>query len=115
MTTRTVGFVRRGVAVGGLLASTVSLAVAAAPANEAATSDAKRTLTFNKDVAPVLFANCTSCHRPGEVAPFPLLTYRDVQKRSELIRDVTSARTMPPWKAVSGFGHFAGERRLNDE
>ena len=41
--------------------------------------------TFNKDIAPIVFENCASCHRPGEVAPFPLLTCADVKKKGETI------------------------------
>jgi hypothetical protein len=70
--------------------------------------------TFNKDVAPILYANCATCHRPGEVAPFPLLTYQDASKRAALIAGAVAGRFMPPWKAEPGFGDFAGERRLSD-
>ena len=70
--------------------------------------------TFNKDIAPILYANCATCHRPGEVAPFPLLTYQDVAKRASLIAGAVAARFMPPWKAEPGYGDFAGERRLTD-
>src|SRR5215203_3705963 len=62
--------------------------------------------TFNKDVAPILYENCASCHRAGEVAPFPLLTYDDAAKRARLIAAVTSARVMPPWKVEEGHGTF---------
>lgn len=72
----------------------------------------KGTLTFSKDVALIVFANCAECHRPGEVAPFSLLTYRDVQKRAKLIQKLTSDRQMPPWKAAPGHGDFLGARRL---
>ncbi|MGJ5820464.1 ascorbate-dependent monooxygenase [Paludibaculum fermentans] len=68
--------------------------------------------TFNRDIAPILYRHCTACHRPGEVAPFPLLTHRDAAKRARLIASVTQARIMPPWKAEPGHGDFAGERRL---
>ena len=70
--------------------------------------------TFNRDIAPILYANCATCHRPGEVAPFPLLTYQDASKRAALIAGAVSGRFMPPWKAEPGFGDFAGERRLTD-
>jgi mono/diheme cytochrome c family protein len=70
--------------------------------------------TFNKDIAPILYANCATCHRPGEVAPFPLLTYQDASKRAALIAGAVAGRFMPPWKAEPGFGDFAGERRLTD-
>jgi len=70
--------------------------------------------TFNKDIAPILYANCATCHRPGEVAPFPLLTYQDAAKRASLIAGAVAGRFMPPWKAEPGYGDFAGERRLTD-
>src|SRR5438128_5074755 len=68
--------------------------------------------TYNKDIAPILYANCATCHRPGEVAPFSLLTYQDTAKRAKLIADVTSAHVMPPWKAEPGYGDFKDARRL---
>src|SRR5882672_2233244 len=72
------------------------------------------TPTFNKDIAPILYQNCAICHRPGEVAPFPLLTYQDAAKRAKLISTVTEKRYMPPWKSEPGYGSFANERRLTD-
>jgi mono/diheme cytochrome c family protein len=80
----------------------------------AAVTGAAATPTFNKDIAPILYQNCASCHRPGEVAPFSLLTYQDAAKRAKLIATVTERRFMPPWKAEPGYGHFANERRLTD-
>jgi mono/diheme cytochrome c family protein len=71
--------------------------------------------TFNKDIAPILYENCSTCHRPGEVAPFPLLTYRDAAKRASLIATVTGKRYMPPWKPEPGYGNFDHVRRLTDE
>src|SRR5215467_14110730 len=73
------------------------------------------TPTFNKDIAPILYENCASCHRPGEVAPFSLLSYDDAAKRAALIATVTNSRYMPPWKAEPGVGHFADERRLTEK
>ncbi len=70
--------------------------------------------TYNKDVAPILNTQCAECHRPGEVAPFSLLTYQDASKRASLIAAVTGKRFMPPWKPESGYGNFAHERRLSD-
>jgi len=68
---------------------------------------------FTKDIAPILYKNCVSCHHEGEVAPFALIRYEDVRKRVALIAQVTRSRTMPPWKPVEGYNHFAGERRLS--
>lgn len=81
----------------------------------AAETDKKATPTFNHDVAPILYDNCSGCHRPGEVAPFALLTYDDAAKRAKQLAAVTAARYMPPWKAEPGYGHFLNERRLTDE
>src|SRR5215831_1211953 len=72
-------------------------------------------VTFNKDIAPILYANCSSCHRPGEIAPFSLLSYQDAAKRAKLIATVTARRYMPPWKPEPGFGDFADVHRLTDE
>jgi hypothetical protein len=69
--------------------------------------------TFTRDVAPILYKHCASCHRSGDVAPFPLSTYRDAASRARLIAKVTALRYMPPWKPVHGYGDFAGERRLS--
>jgi len=80
----------------------------------AAGSSSAADVTFNKDVAPILFKQCATCHRPGEVGPFPLLTYKDAAKRAEFLRDITADRRMPPWKAEPGFGEFHDVRRLTD-
>ena len=70
--------------------------------------------TYAKDIAPILRANCVSCHRPGESGPFPLLTYEDAKKRARLIAEVTARRFMPPWLPQPGYGDFEGARRLTD-
>lgn len=72
-------------------------------------------VTFTEHVAPVIFHNCSSCHRPGQGTPFSLLDYRDVRKRGSLIQNVTESNYMPPWPPAKGWGHFSGERRLTDD
>ena len=57
-------------------------------------------ITFNKHVAPILFHHCATCHRPGEVAPFPLLTYKDAAKRAAFLHEVTASRRMPPFSLM---------------
>ncbi len=69
--------------------------------------------TFARDVAPILYQNCVSCHRTGQVAPFSLETYADASPRARQIADVTQSRYMPPWKAAAGYGDFHGTRRLS--
>lgn len=83
------------------------------PAAQAA--EAKKAVTFTKDVAPILFEQCTSCHRPGEVAPFPLLNYQDAKKRAKQIALVTESKFMPPWKADPKFGEYHDARVLTKE
>ena len=85
------------------------------PASLAGSPGAPASLTFTKDIAPLLFKHCTRCHRPGEAAPFPLLSYEDVRKRAAQIVQVTQDRFMPPWLPDPGHGRFAGERRLSDQ
>jgi hypothetical protein len=69
--------------------------------------------TFNKDVAPIFFANCTGCHRPGEIAPMSLLTYKDARPWVRSIAERVSNGTMPPWHADPAHGHFLNDRSLS--
>ena len=71
-------------------------------------------VTYTRDVAPILFANCAPCHRPGQVAPFSLLSYDEARKKAAEIADVTSSRQMPPWLPESGSHALQGDRRLRD-
>ena len=71
-------------------------------------------VTFNKDIAPIIHRNCSSCHRPGEAAPFALLSYTDVKKKAKTIADATKSRLMPPWKAEPASFPYRDERRLKD-
>ena len=75
---------------------------------------AKDSVTFSEDIAPIVFNNCTSCHRPGEAAPFTLMNYSDVRTHAKLIASVTSTRRMPPWKTEGTDFALRNDRRLND-
>jgi Flp pilus assembly protein TadD/mono/diheme cytochrome c family protein len=70
--------------------------------------------TFNRDIAPIVFQNCSPCHQPGQTGPFSLLTYLDVKRHARQIVKVTESRYMPPWLPEEGHGHFRDERRLTD-
>ena len=70
--------------------------------------------TFTQDVAPILYRHCVECHRPGDIAPFSLLTYEDASRRAGLIASATSMHRMPPWKPEPDYGDFQGVRRLTD-
>jgi Tfp pilus assembly protein PilF len=72
-------------------------------------------LTFNRDVAPIIFQSCSTCHRPGDAASFPLLSYRDVKSRARQIADVTRSRFMPPWLPAPGNFPFADDHRLTTD
>jgi len=74
-----------------------------------------RQITFNRDIAPIIFQSCARCHRPGESGPFSLLTYDDVKKHARQIEAVTRTRFMPPWLPEPQAVKFADEWRLSDE
>ncbi len=71
-------------------------------------------VTFNQHIAAIVYRNCAPCHRPGESAPFSLLSYEDVKRRAALVATVTGSRYMPPWLPEPGHGEFAEQRRLTD-
>jgi tetratricopeptide (TPR) repeat protein len=71
-------------------------------------------ITFYKQIAPIVYQNCAPCHRPGESAPFSLLSYDDAKRHAPQIAKVTASRFMPPWLPEPGHGDFAEERRLTD-
>ena len=72
------------------------------------------TVTYNKEVLPILQKNCQSCHRPGEIGPSSFLTYQSTRPWAKAIREAVLTKKMPPWFADPRFGHFANDRRLNE-
>jgi len=90
----------------GLLVASPFLAQSSPPVGQ---------VTFNRDIAPIIYKNCSECHRPGEAAPFELLSYQHVVKKGKLIAKVTASRIMPPWKAEPASFPYSDERRLTDE
>lgn len=70
--------------------------------------------TYYRDVLPILQNHCQGCHRPGEVGPFPLMTYRQASRWAADIKEYTQDRKMPPWKPTAGPA-FHGERKLTDK
>lgn len=93
-----------------LILAAFVLSAAAASAN----AQTAVPVTYTKHIAPILFENCATCHRPGEVAPFSLLTYADAKRRASQLAEVTESKYMPPWLPVDGHGEFAGSRKLTD-
>ena len=98
-----------------LLAAVLAVASSCAWVSGAAAAPAPPPApTFTRDVAPIFYKHCTTCHRPGQIAPMSLLSYKDARPWSRSIRARVANRTMPPWFADEGHRPLAGERRLND-
>ena len=76
---------------------------------------AQNEVTFTRDVVPILYENCVSCHRPGELAPMALRSYDEVRPWARGIRDKVVSGAMPPWFAVSRPGHFKNDSRLTQD
>lgn len=74
-----------------------------------------RTPTWARDIAPILYQNCVECHRPDQVAPFPMLQYEDAAKRAKFLARVTKIGFMPPWSPSGPQGVFLGERGLSED
>ncbi len=70
--------------------------------------------TWSRQIAPILYANCTTCHHPGGAGPFSLITYEDGRRWAPEVLRVTQTRYMPPWLPEPGYGDFAHSRRLSD-
>ena len=78
----------------------------------AAASAEADTPTFTEDVAPILYENCVTCHRTGEVAPMSLITYQETRPWGRSIKNKVLAGEMPPWHADPSVGRFLNERSL---
>ena len=94
------------------LATLVTLVTLANVATVYAANDSA--VTYAEHVAPIIFNQCAGCHRPGQAAPFSLLTYEDAVKHARLIATVTKSRYMPPWKAEPASYTYRDARRLSD-
>ncbi len=73
------------------------------------------TVTFTKDVAPIIQKNCQMCHRPGEVAPMSFMNYKEVRPWARSIREQVVSRVMPPWFADPNHGEFSNNARLSQK
>jgi len=81
----------------------------------AVSSYAETPVTFNKEIIRLFQDNCQNCHRPGNIAPFSLLSYEEARRHAFEIRQAVQSREMPPWKPVGSHGVFEDERYLTDE
>src|SRR5215471_4977788 len=99
-----------GVALAGVVAP---LLARPRPAENSHGQNSQAQVAFNRDIAPIIFRSCAVCHRPGEAAPFSLLTYSDVRRHARQIADVAKSRSMPPWLPEPQPLKFADEQRLS--
>ena len=76
---------------------------------------AAKNVTFTKDVAPIFFKQCAECHREGEIAPFSVMSYKDVRPWAKSIREKVVSREMPPWHADPKHGDWLNDRRLTQQ
>lgn len=72
-------------------------------------------VTFSEHIAPIIYNNCTSCHRAGEVGPIPFTNYQEVADWADMIKYVTEIKYMPPWSPDANYRHYLNERVLTDE
>src|SRR5215813_13929663 len=70
-------------------------------------------VTFSKDVAPILQRNCQNCHRPGEAAPFSLMTYQQARPWAKAMKEAVGLKKMPPWFADPHYGKFSNDRSMS--
>jgi len=108
---------RRQLSTGALVIGTVAAGLALSLATAAqgpAPIGRGSAPTFSRDVAPILYARCVTCHRPGEVGPMSLITFKDVRPWATAIKQKTSARIMPPWGADPHYGRFRNDPSLSD-
>ncbi|MBA2260171.1 MAG: hypothetical protein H0W18_14850, partial [Acidobacteria bacterium] len=89
-----------------------AIITASTPTEQYAAKASRDVPTFTKDVAPILYKNCATCHRPGEIAPMSLLTYAEARPWAKSIRDEVAEATMPPWHADPKHGKFTNDRSL---
>jgi hypothetical protein len=75
----------------------------------------KQEITFSAHIAPILFKNCTPCHRPGMAGPFSLISYNDVIRKLKTVRLVLAENYMPPWPADTSYSRFKGEKTLTKQ
>jgi hypothetical protein len=97
-----------------VLAAFCVLFIGAGQDNQNPTSSAPKEVTFNKDVAPIFYANCVKCHRPNDMAPMSLLTFQSARPWAAAIREAVVTRKMPPWHSDPNVGDYINDPRLSD-
>ena len=98
-----------------LAVASLGCLVLAVAGSNAASSAGNAPVTFSKDIAPILYKSCVGCHRPGEIAPMSLITYKEVRPWAKAIREKVATRQMPPWHPDPQFGKWENDLRLSQK
>src|SRR6267378_2230372 len=102
----------RFIAAGALILGGCAIVLAASSPGKGASAGSP---TFYKDVVPILQGHCQSCHRAGEIAPMPLVTYGQTRPWARRIAAAVEMKMMPPWFADASYGHFANDSSLTEQ
>ena len=93
-----------------------AVCLALIPASQASDKNAStKSVTFAKDIAPIFNNKCVACHRPGEIAPMSLMSYKDARPWAKSIKEKVATGVMPPWHADPRYGTFENDRRLSQK
>ncbi|MFL6216500.1 MAG: c-type cytochrome [Blastocatellia bacterium] len=95
-----------------LLTALASLGIAFVTSTSASSG---KEVTFNKDVAPIFYKNCAECHKPNDIAPMSLISYKEVRPWARSIKEKVITREMPPWSPDPKYGQFSNDHRLSDK
>lgn len=99
----------------GVLGLAAALGLCPVRAESAEKSGSDKPVTYSNQVVRIVQKNCQICHRPGEAAPFSLMTYESAKKWGETVREAVTEKRMPPWLADPKHGKFANNRALKQE
>ncbi len=97
-----------------LLAAVACISIAFVTSSSASSGTSKE-VTFNKDVAAIFYKNCAECHKPNDIAPMSLISYKEVRPWARSIKEKVLTREMPPWSPDPKYGQFTNDHRLSDK
>jgi hypothetical protein len=109
---KTGGAMKRLVLSVGVMGCLAALCFVLSPVTRAGGSGGVKEVTFSRDVAPIFYKNCAECHRPGDIAPMSLLTYKDARPWARSIKEKVVTKEMPPWSPDPRYGEFTNDHRL---
>ncbi|HYV04797.1 MAG TPA: hypothetical protein VFB82_09435, partial [Blastocatellia bacterium] len=102
---------KKAILLSAAAAVVAAFCLGVSPATSASGSG-KKEVTFTKDVASIMYNNCATCHRPNDIAPMSLLSYKEVRPWARSIKEKVVNREMPPWSPDPAYGEFTNDHRL---